>query len=344
MAMWLISVPAWGTRYIALATRLTLPSLAAALARTALPHLVVIHTDDAAAFGPYPSGLNVEFREPSDAAGYAKYYLAHQEVVASSRKGEFVSLLPGDCVVSVEFFVACERRFAQGKKAVATLGNRTLSSTRPPIGAAARALMDWSLDNLHPISWENIWGSGKTMLPSIVYFMDAQSIVMHSFNYGIVAFAHDGRDMTFKFTHDHDLPGRFTRAEVHVVTDADELAIVECSGAAKPFPIQDVTFGVQDVADWARAQANSEWNRYFFAQPFVLWGEDSGISRVPVAQILATLDALQDETPAQIDERSMRGLRRKIANNERRGARYSLEEIEDGIAYHVLEAREQGRK
>src|SRR5215472_9549488 len=178
MAMWLISVPAWGTRYIALATRLTLPSLAAALARSALPHLVVIHTDDAAAFGAYPSGLNVEYRKTSDEAGYAKYYLAHQEVVRDSRAGEFVSLLPGDCVVSVEFFVACERRFAQGKKAVATLGNRTLSSTPAPIGAAARTLMDWSIERVHPMSHENVWGIGKTMVPSIVYFADERGIVM----------------------------------------------------------------------------------------------------------------------------------------------------------------------
>jgi len=329
--MWLISVPAWGSHYIALAKRYALPSIAAALKYTALPHRLVIHTDSPETFENFLHGLNVEFRRPLEYAGYAKYYTAHQDTVASSRKGELVCLLPGDCVVSREFFSACEVRFSQGYKAIATLGSRTLPVIPPPIGGTAGALIDWSLEHIHPMSYENIWMLGRTIIPSIIYFADEAGIVLHSFNHGIVAFAHDGRDVSFQFTHDHDLPKRFAPEEVHVVTDRDELALAECSGMAKAFPVQDVPFNVRDVVDWSKHNGvDKPWNLHFFAQRFVLQGKDSGLSHAPVADILQQLEQ-RDETAADVKERELRNLRRKVADNMRRGANYTTDDLQNAV-------------
>lgn len=325
--MWTISLAAWGPRYVALAKRLALPSIAHALRFSKHSHRIVIHTDNPKAFANKPYELNIACRKPAEVAGYARYYTAHQEIVRESKPGDLVSLLPCDAVMSREFFAAIERRLAQGFKAVASIGSRTLSTAPPPIGMSSAELLSWSVDHLHPMSCENVWGIGRTMLPSIVYFTDEQGVVLHSFNFGIVGFINDGRDLSFKGTHDLDFPARFAPAEVHIATDRDEFALAECSGAVKPFAVQDVPFDAQDVADWARHNsARSPWNLHSFAQPFVLRGIDSGQRLEPVKQILAML-ARAKETKAQAKARSLRDLRRRIADNVRRGARYSQEQI-----------------
>ncbi len=271
MRRWLISLPAWGNRYIDLLCNLTIPSLAAC-DRPETPMLVVVHTNEPDRVRPAleASGLDYEIRElPRDKDGVYTYVCmshAHSEVIAMSKPGDYLTLMCADVMFSRESFIAAEARFQQGYKAVTCIGTRTvgpLFNNPPPLGYPARDLLDWSMRHRHPIIVQSFWGYGKTTIPSQIYFEDDSGVVARVFTPCLFGVVSDG-NLTFKGTIDFDLLKCFDRSEIYVVTGRDELAVVEVSPFAKNFGYQPDHMTAYSVARWTKHVALDDLHYWFF--------------------------------------------------------------------------------
>lgn len=287
MKSWLISIPVWGAAYREIFLDVTLPAILAALGRVKTRARFVIHTDR-------PDKLEAAFRHPVEfrkipaGSKYEAFGRGHQEGLASAAPSEFVALLNADLVPSIEAFTAAEKRFAEGRKAIIVAGARTLyGETLPPVGASAGELHDYALDNLHPINRECFFGRGRTSIPSILYFADAQGVVMRCFHlHPFAVVAADGQ--AFSGTIDRDLVDCFAADDIHVVTDRDEMAFAEISPPEKVFPLVPRPIDVNQVVAWARRGA-SRRHRELFRHQIVVRGQPSGYDERIARQILQAL-------------------------------------------------------
>jgi hypothetical protein len=88
-------------------------------------------------------------------------------------------------------------------------------------------------------------------------------------------------------TIDADLPDNFTRAEIHLVTDADEAAFAEISESSRAFKIDGLN--VESVAIWAK-KAATPIHHWFFKQRIAICGDGGDIGDGEVCdQILRAL-------------------------------------------------------
>jgi len=208
-------------------------------------------------------------------------------VLAEAKPGQYVSMLCADAAVSREFFVAMERRFREGKKAVVMEGPRTLSDKFPPLAAQARELADWGLQNMHPIAKRCFYGIGDTNTPSIVYFKSPMGVVKHAFHMGPIGFVIDEREYKCQQSNDGDLMNSFYPDELHI-PQPDEMWIVEGSPPNKDFGSIGKPLHKSYIAEWANNNTN-DTHRWLFKQPVVMSGIDVGASRPIVEAVLEEL-------------------------------------------------------
>src|SRR5882672_6667653 len=171
---WVISVPCWGRHYINVFLKYCLPSLGiAARAAGIRPHLIV-HSDgftqeNAPFFERRVDGaVEVEIRTIEHGlTQHDTYGDCHRDVIRTALPGQRVALLNADIVISPETFLACENRFAEGKKLVVTAATRCLfkKGVVPPLGVPARELLAWPMAVHHPSVAQCFWGTGRSMIP-----------------------------------------------------------------------------------------------------------------------------------------------------------------------------------
>src|SRR5262249_16203444 len=149
-----------------------------------------IHTNQPERFSSAQAAFkgDVVFRPyPPEGGRYDALGTAHREAIAMASSGEMVSLLCADATISVETYAACQKRFRQRKTLILITGTRILPPFPPP-GLAARALLDFTVRNIHPINQECFWGRCRTSIPSYIYFQDGENVTMHAFHLHPLAF------------------------------------------------------------------------------------------------------------------------------------------------------------
>lgn len=215
--------------------------------------------------------LEAEFRPVPDGVAYGPLGTAHREGIAAAPMGSAVSLLCADMVLSRECFGAAEKQFAAGKRAIVAAATRTCGPN-PPIGAASRDLLLWTMANRHPITRECFYGDGKSGYPWAVYFKKGNSIVLRAFHLHL--FALIKRDnLKFSATSDLDLIENFPPAQTRVVTDADEMAMAEMSPRERTLPMRDSPMTPQSIAEWASTHALPVHYWLFNEHPITICGD-----------------------------------------------------------------------
>ncbi len=270
---WCITVPCWGEKYIKQYLAVTLPAVNAALLHTNRPARFLIHTDNESAFANAQFGGDVEFRPIEIGDPYVTYGRANREALASARDGEYVMLTGCDTIISREFFQCCERRFAEGHRAIFGTAARTIAEPHDiPIGASSRELLDWSFKHRHPATDGGFWGKGCNTLAWAIYFEGPHGIVARSFHLPPFAVVAD-RPLWFQNTTvDLDLAERFSFDELYVITDADECSFAEISDNGKSVA-QGPPMCHETVVSWAM-QVASPWHCHLFRSRIIVQGED----------------------------------------------------------------------
>lgn len=240
---WLINVPVWdkeGDRYRLQFLRRGLPSIYAAMTAASLSPSDVrwlFHTDRPQSisvdhdveFRPIPPGKN----NPERLGNAVRIGLDNAKI------GEAVMFFNADMTISKETFKACERRFYDGKIFVTAHSVRVRDAVIPPVGLNARALLEWGWNHRHPWVDDCTYNRGHVAGPAIVVFErgaydgfpapQLPSVVAHCFSLQCLA-VHKIDDRKFTGPSADEFCDIFTKDEVHVVTNADELSMVEsCS-------------------------------------------------------------------------------------------------------------------
>lgn len=211
---------------------------------------------------------------PTTGDKYQRFGDAHREAANAARRGQYIMFLTADVMLSREVFLACERRFIEGKKAIACCSTRTYSEEPPEAGMPAPELLDWTMENMHETIVGAFWG-GNARPPSTKYFRNGEHITLRCFHMHPLAVVKD-RELTFSGTLDHDLLDRFATSEIHVVTQRDELALAEMSPKHIKWTPAATPLGVSDIAYWAR-RVTTPMNRWLSTHRIIITGSgDTG--------------------------------------------------------------------
>lgn len=279
---WLITAPAWADRCAGTFVANFLPAARAALAFSGSTARFLIHTDRPDKLRAAMDGLDVEFRPvPLGRTPHHMLGAAHKEAIADAAPGEAVAFLCADMVLSVECFAAAERRFDAGSRLIMASATRTIGGD-PPTGVRSRDLLAWSMEHKHPITLECFWKKGRASVPWAIYFQDGPNTVLRAFHLHPFAALMDGRAEFKGTTVDFDLAAAFRRDEIHVVTDADELAMVEMSPASRTLPLREEKMTTLSIAQWA-AHRTIDVHRWFFQNhEIVITGRGGTIGEQPL--------------------------------------------------------------
>lgn len=258
MMRWLISVPAWGERYVGIFCTVALPALEKAVTALVSWHdkvdpVIVVHTDQPERVSAASRMVGpIEVRPlPAGTQGFGCLSQSHREVLAMACRGDVVVLLTADLVISQEGLCYCSELFARRPRSrlVACAGVRALDAGRPPDTVSAEALMRWAWAHRHPITEAGLWPRGTSADLSRLYFelgapgREADGVVVRLALPHPLAVLMDGRPLPFGPTIDANLIQCFDPAEIHLVQQSDELALVELSPPDKEFqraaPVED---------------------------------------------------------------------------------------------------------
>jgi hypothetical protein len=257
-----VAIPCWGERYrriffgpVALSHRAALAALAHEFQNTVEVRYVV-QTDNPAdfveMFGRHmevtvlPAPTQEKQRNPMRAMT-----TTHEHALRSAAMGDRVILLNADMIVSSDAFVAVERAFRRGAKAVVASGTRTLLPWYGGPGPLpARELHAWSMRHAHYITRSCFWGTGRCHLPWGVYFRENGATVLRAFHLHPLAVFKD-RELKLTGTIDMDLADNYRHHEIHLVTDADELALAEVSPRSKALGDNPWPIDVGQILSWA---------------------------------------------------------------------------------------------
>jgi len=297
---WLIAVPAWGDWYVSLFLGPVLRSHRAALDelkrefRGSVRVRYIVQTDRPVEVARALSAHELTLvPPPAPGAPYTAFAEAHRRALDNAEKGERVAILNADMLVSVEAFVAAERRFRTGTRAIVASGTRTLAPSRLRRSLVkpmrSRDLLAWSLRHAHSITKSCFWGEGRCHLPWGVYFQEGGNVVLRAFHLHPFAVVKD-RDLPFRNTVDLAMVDHYRRDETHIVTSADELALAEMSPRSKTFADNDWLIDEASVLAWALRGAgpNHWWN---FSHRIEIAGDASLVSSdAALAETVARLN------------------------------------------------------
>jgi hypothetical protein len=267
---WLIAVPAYGAWYRKLFTGPGLRSIRAAvihmrkeLAWPTMPVRFVVHTDHQVQIAQaLPRAELTVLPPPADLPKYYTFAACHRYALQMARPQERVALFTADCVISEDAVLNAELRFRTGKRAIVCSGQLSLSRWTYPGVMKSRALLRWATRHAPPILEEINWGSGNCPLPWGVRFKQGRNVVLRAFHLHPFAVVND-RPLPFEGTTDIDLVANYKRDEIHVVTSADDLAIIEISPRGKTYGKGPPwKMDIDHVLAWAvrGAQAQHWWN------------------------------------------------------------------------------------
>lgn len=285
MPSWVIGIPIWGPKYVKIFADYAAPALRAALRGCPDPVRILIHTDmpnevraALTIVGGLPgmaSTVSIETFPVPTQPTYVTLQKSHADVIARAKVGDWVVLLNADLVISGNLLRACEARFMKGAKAIVTAGIRTkFGDGAPPVGAEPRALLVWAWDHRHQIIRDLEWGKGGSMLPTNLFFTNGDSVVLRGFHLHPVAILKE-KELSFISTIDGDLLEHFPRETIHVVTDPDELSMLEISPLDKRFPVRSGIMNPARVAASMKSRA-SALHKWLFTHRIVIKGTGEG--------------------------------------------------------------------
>lgn len=268
------------------------------------PHLIC-HTNCPDVVEPrIPEGWTYELRGVGPETSYVALQRGHADAVASAEVGDYVLLLNADLVVSVNLIRACAAHFERGARAVVLTGIRTTKQDEtPPMGATPRALLEWAWHHRHRIIRDLEWGSGRSMLPTNVFFERGGAVCARGFHLHPVAIVKQ-EATAFQSTIDGDLLDCFDRAFVHVVTDPDDCAMLEVSPEKKRFPVGQNVMTPSGVAKSMLHRA-SDTHKWLFTHRLGVVGNYDGDEDERVAA--EVLDFMAGAAGAIRNERRQRG-------------------------------------
>lgn len=288
MSQWLISIPVWGESYLYTFTTYTVPALRAALEESQLPVRFMIHTDQPATVREALEGFDVIVHPVIGPAGYTTLQYSHRDAVNAAKAGEYVALLNADLIVSKNLFSSCETHLSNGRPAVVLAGIRTVmdyANNPPPIGMGSRELLEWAWEHRHQIIRDLEWDTGRSMLPTNLFFVQDDTVVLHGFHLHPVAIKkpHSG-EMNFISTIDGDLLEHFDTEQIHLVSDPDDMSMLEISPPERRFPVRDRPFTAQLVAGAMMGRASMQ-HCLFFQQRLVVKGTNpDACNEMPIVE------------------------------------------------------------
>jgi hypothetical protein len=287
---WLIALPVWGKHYRETFRRHVWPSIKTALAPLDAKVRFLVHTDDQAFMRKLLAGYEVDVRSPVGTF-HAAYANCHRDALDRAHWQERVALLNADIVVSREAFVAAERRFGQFYRAVVCAASRTIGplfGREMPQDVSSADLLHWSMTHAHPMVQQCFYPQGKGAVPWGLYFTDGTNTILRAWHLHPFAVV---KDQNFRFTGtiDRDLCNTYWASEVHVVTDKDELALVEISPLDRRLPLLPDAMSHEYLAWWAGVHA-SKMHRKFFAKRIVIEGSADTNCDAPAQDILDRLN------------------------------------------------------
>lgn len=238
MIRWNISVPVWGDEFVALFVQKSLPMLREAAYGESVR--LIAHTDQPSIIGQQSNAtLPIETRLIADGQWFERMSAAHRDVLETTPRGEGVVLLTADMVPNYRCLDACERAFAQGRKMVACNATRTILEDWPEDFDMSHGLSAWGWEHRHQMTRDATWPDGNAQEMPRVYFENEGSVVCRATMPHPLAILIDGRPLKFTATVDSDLIANFRPEEIHLVTDPDDLAVIELSPRDKRRPSRD---------------------------------------------------------------------------------------------------------
>jgi len=286
---WLISLPVWGKDYRKRFVQDCWPSVSIALGAVHGNLRIVLHTDApelARLFRPYDVCVKELTHE-----GHSTLSAAQREVLALAEPGEAIAFLAADVICSRECFAAAERRFDEGYRAVVCAGTRTVGpifNAKAPAGWSARELLGWTMDFAHPIVQQCVYPHGQNAIPSTIYFRDDSNIILRAFHLHPFAVLKQGK-LDFTCTIDRDLVDSFPLDQVHVVTDADDMALAEITPIGKRQALLPYAMTHDYIAWWINHYGTAR-HKQFFARRIVIRGSAETDCDKPADAILEVVN------------------------------------------------------
>jgi len=283
---WLISLPVWGKDYRKRFLQDCWPSICIALGAVHGRLRVVLHTDTPELAGLFQAYDEVIVREvPGER--HSALSAAQREALELAEPGEAIAILAADVICSKECFAAAERRFSEGYRAVVCAGTRTtgpLFNSTAPAGWTARDLLTWTMTYAHPIVQQCVFPYGQNAIPSTIYFRDGANTILRAFHLHPFAVVKD-RALDFTRSIDRDLVDCFAPEEVHVVTDADEMALAEITPIGKRQALLPYAMNPVYIAWWVN-NYGTERHKQLFARRIVIQGSAETDCDAPADRIL----------------------------------------------------------
>lgn len=230
-------VIAWGKHYIDLMATGLLPSVIGGEAPEFLSLIdLEISTDDTTIWFEHFNAFKSVTLHPLELASpkpHVNTSLADQAFVKRT-VGETMIFLPPDCVVGAGSLSAAMRHIESGKKAVAVTGIRCRDEFHPPpVGLSPGELTKWGWNRIHRFTLLQTWGYVPAWNhASAIWFECGAGYVGRCFHLHPLVLVND-RPIAFKGTSDDDLVTHYEPDEWHVVTDSDEIAMIEFSPPEK---------------------------------------------------------------------------------------------------------------
>lgn len=236
----MVSLPAWGERYVRVCAEETLPALLAALRELRRPARVRLYTGDQALVertSELLSGLAVVelCRVLGADQSFGSLSRCHQDSMDHALYGERVLLLTADMVVSREVLVTCEAYIADGTQAVCCAPPRALEGTGVPVGASGRDLLAWAWAHRHPMTRECTWPEGRSYDVWRMYFERDGEVAARVFLPHPLVVVPAGLAIHFHPTIDVNLLACFSTSVIRMLTQPEEGAVVELSPPEKDF-------------------------------------------------------------------------------------------------------------
>jgi hypothetical protein len=239
---WWLSVPIWGDEFIAFFIEKTLPALREAL-HFEFDTTIVAHTDrpqrliEACANGPEIRVHQI----PNQGQWFQRMSYAHRQMLQHTDIGDAVMLLTADMVIDSLVFDGCRRAFDQGRKLVVCNATRAIAEDWPGMNdfTMPNDLSRWGWEHRHQMTRDATWPDGKAQEMPRVYFESGDNVVCRAHMPHPLAVLIDGRPLPFTATVDSDLIANFRPEEIHVVTDPDDMAVIELSPRDKRHPSRD---------------------------------------------------------------------------------------------------------
>lgn len=237
---WLISVPVWGEPYLTIFLLCTLPAIERAIALYGGDVTLVAHTNNE---GRDRIRAQTQLRQISTPAleqpeapnPFTTLSACHRAVMTGAQPGTRVILMTADMVISEGSLAYCSEVFKSNKRLVGVAGMRTIWDGIGPNLPRSRDLLSWGWDHKHAITIDSIYPNGCSQDISRMYFEKDGTVVSRQLLPHPFALAIDGRQLHFEPTVDANLIQSFYDHEVFIVTDPDELAVVEMSVPDKAF-------------------------------------------------------------------------------------------------------------